>query len=803
MSETIEFTHTIDAKLASNIGEESISNPIQAIAEIKKNSYDADAHNSWITFEGNPIDPLDVGSVRKISKIIIRDDGFGMTLEDLQNKFFRIGTDNKQRNTISPENKRRVVGEKGMGHVAIKRLGNVCKIISNPRPFRCATCDGKGIIYDKTIDDDKKCPDCDGRGHTTSREPSTSMNKTIVATINWNDFEYGLNFSEIKSKGEILDRDVNQTTGLQIEITELNETEYSVEKFREIEKTLGMLLVPEHLRVNKNDEFRIHIEGPGDDLRMHPIAQAMGPLDNALLRLTGIAKYDEQKNKTKISYFIDKRTPSKNSPGGHIWDRVQIGDNRTITEDQEGKLFGDAKLVLYHYPQGGFGKFKDEQKTLLVRKEIQAFTGKYSGIKIFADNVRLYPFGERAHPTMYDWAEIDSTSMRAQMGGRIRLDTVVGFLTITRETSIGIKEVATRQGVMDTPQFLSLKEDFVRKLYKALQDFKAKNTAKVTKTKTFREEKALSRLDLAKRDLQALVPDAVRRSQIEEHLKEVQHEVSEASKDRKQFEKDVVSEQEMYRALSSLGISTLAFEHEIGPNYSIVNTIMKNVLRVKSLPDQVRDDVKFSIGVLTEIQQWREYLDVFTAALGEMEDTHHKKMKINVREMIDELLQKVTAVSPYVDEDVAESKISYVVNTIGVNKTIFANRATLLAVFSNLVLNSIKSLKFVGREKPKIKVTINSNSKTKTLDLLFEDNGNGIPENNIDKIWTAFRSFYPKHGKNKEYRGMGLGLTLCQNIIEESYNGEITLDKTISDKDNPGKGMARFKISIPLQELKE
>ena len=115
------------------------------------------------------------------------------------------------------------------------------------------------------------------------------------------------------------------------------------------------------------------------------------------------------------------------------------------------------------------------------------------------------------------------------------------------------------------------------KIY-SLQDLKAKNTAKVTKTKTFPEEKALSRLDLAKIDLQALVPDAVRRSQIEEHLKEVQHEVSEASKDRKQFEKDVVSEQEMYRALSSLGISTLAFEHEIGPNYSIVNTIMKNAV---------------------------------------------------------------------------------------------------------------------------------------------------------------------------------------------------------------------------------
>ena len=31
-------------------------------------------------------------------------------------------------------------------------------------------------------------------------------------------------------------------------------------KFREIEKTLGMLLVPEDLRTNKNDEFSIHLE---------------------------------------------------------------------------------------------------------------------------------------------------------------------------------------------------------------------------------------------------------------------------------------------------------------------------------------------------------------------------------------------------------------------------------------------------------------------------------------------------------------------------------------------------------------
>ena len=50
---------------------------------------------------------------------------------------------------------------------------------------------------------------------------------------------------------------------------------------------------------------------------------------------------------------------------------------------------------------------------------------------------------------------------------------------------------------------------------------------------------------------------------------------------------------------------------------------------------------------------------------------------------------------------------------------------------------------------------------------------------------------------------MGLGLTLAKSIINESFNGDLELEKTISDTDDPGKGMARFKISIPLSELKE
>ena len=490
MSQSIDFVHTIDAKLASNIGEESISNWIQAVLEIVKNALDADAENVWITFEGQ--ESLDKTQPTKITKIIIRDDGFGMTVEDLQNKYFRIGTDNKQRNTISPLKKRRVVGEKGMGHVAAKRLGLICKIVSNPL-------------------------------HYSDREPSASINKTITATINWNDFQYGLNFTDVKSKGEILERATDQTTGLQVELTELRDGTISKEEFRELEHSLSMLIVPKDLKSDKNDNFKIWLKEPGADF--YSVGNDMSALNMALLRITGIAKYDATKNETMVKYYVEKRVKSKSSPDNHIWDRQIIDDNGNTTSSYnlDGKRFGDAKLVLYHFPQGGLGKFASEQKSILKFKDIRDFTKKYSGIKLFKDNVRLFPFGERSSMTMYDWVGLDKATMAAHAGGRIRLDTVVGFLTLSKDSCEGISEVATRENVQDTVQFKNLKVDFVQHIWEGLHDYKDRHVKTVTNTRAYRINNLNAKMRTLSKVVDSLVPDPTYRSEIQEKIKIYSH----------------------------------------------------------------------------------------------------------------------------------------------------------------------------------------------------------------------------------------------------------------------------------------
>ena len=57
--------HTFDAKHAKNLGEESVSDNVQAVIELGKNAYDGDATKCKITFLGVP-DKIQGIIVRKI-----------------------------------------------------------------------------------------------------------------------------------------------------------------------------------------------------------------------------------------------------------------------------------------------------------------------------------------------------------------------------------------------------------------------------------------------------------------------------------------------------------------------------------------------------------------------------------------------------------------------------------------------------------------------------------------------------------------------------------------------------------------
>ena len=115
--ETNFLKFNFDVSAYRLLGRELITDRITALFELVKNSYDSNANVVTIEF-------IEINPITNESKIIIRDDGFGMDFSDVKNKWMVIGTSSKRRERMTPPPYNRIVsGKKGVGRFAVDKLG--------------------------------------------------------------------------------------------------------------------------------------------------------------------------------------------------------------------------------------------------------------------------------------------------------------------------------------------------------------------------------------------------------------------------------------------------------------------------------------------------------------------------------------------------------------------------------------------------------------------------------------------------------------------------------------------------------
>jgi signal transduction histidine kinase len=105
------------------LGEELNPSPDQGILELIKNSYDADAKRCTVELKGVHI---------KGGSIILKDDGIGMTPEEIRNGWLIVGDSMKSRRETSPSG-RLLVGSKGLGRLGALRLGRKVELTTRPK----------------------------------------------------------------------------------------------------------------------------------------------------------------------------------------------------------------------------------------------------------------------------------------------------------------------------------------------------------------------------------------------------------------------------------------------------------------------------------------------------------------------------------------------------------------------------------------------------------------------------------------------------------------------------------------------
>lgn len=116
---TLNFT--IDSALLRELGERLVGKPHIALAELVKNSYDADASEVTIKFLPDE-DRIEVG-----------DDGHGMDFDDFKNFWMRIGTPHKGEKRVSKYLQRPMTGSKGVGRLAVQFLAGDLAIKTVPQ----------------------------------------------------------------------------------------------------------------------------------------------------------------------------------------------------------------------------------------------------------------------------------------------------------------------------------------------------------------------------------------------------------------------------------------------------------------------------------------------------------------------------------------------------------------------------------------------------------------------------------------------------------------------------------------------
>ncbi len=116
--------------------------------------------------------------------------------------------------------------------------------------------------------------------------------------------------------------------------------------------------------------------------------------------------------------------------------------------------------------------------------------------------------------------------------------------------------------------------------------------------------------------------------------------------------------------------------------------------------------------------------------------------------------------------------------------TVLGDRAQLVQIFQNLLANAIK---FRGSSPPQVRIS----AEKKGNDWLFSirDNGIGMPADQLKEVFRAFRRLNP------ELPGTGLGLSLCQRIVER-HGGRIWAES------EPGTGTT-FRFTLPIGEPAE
>jgi signal transduction histidine kinase len=401
MQKPLQFK--ISAALKNIIGSDLISDDYIAIFELVKNAYDAHASRVEILF-----DQINTPN----AKIVIKDNGKGMSYDDLINKWLFVAYSAKKEGTEEEgynyrdriKVKRAYAGAKGIGRFSCDRLG--------------------GTLYLETIKDEENA-------------------KVETLITEWDKFEEDIKeeFVNISVLHDTIDKsNYGLEHGTVLEIAYLK-SEWSRDKFLKLKGDLAKLINPN--TQPENDQFEIELIVPDeqreDDKKIEYGEIVNGKIQNLIFETLDLKT---TKISSKVSREDDKEIETALIEGGKLVYRI-------IEENPLSNLH-DVDLEIYFLNRSA-------KSTFTRRMGVEPVN--YGHIFIYKNGVRIYPYGERGE----DPLKIDNRKAQGQnryLGTR----EIIGYISIN-EPNNELRETTSRgDGLLKTKEYFELTEWFYQNL---------------------------------------------------------------------------------------------------------------------------------------------------------------------------------------------------------------------------------------------------------------------------------------------------------------------------------------------------
>ncbi len=422
-------THNIKAKshILTLLGNELIGSDSLAIFELVKNAYDADANKIIVEF-------VDLNTPNQ--KIIIEDDGYGMSPDIIKNEWLTIGTDFKrgEKRKPSPKYGRVSLGNKGVGRLAVHKLARVITVETqvNGDMFSSRfTIDWKKLIESKEYIQDLTV-DIEDVGETLfAKGHGTRIILSGLITKNWSKQI----LRDLVRKIENIKNPFNEFPNFDIEVKVSSLYQGWLEGIKTSTEILKDSLYQFDFELKK------WIENENDI-----------PDDSDFAELLWSYKFNPHPLMKIKENFIGKKSHQFLKQHNNTF---VIGNNLDELDDKNhSKYFTNSdlnnigtikgKFFVFNLNKEVFNSYFGGQTTA-----VKEYIKQNCGIKIFRDNIRVYNYGE----PLDDWLELDLTKIK-RIGDHFARKVTFGAIELNlKDSENALIEKTNREGFNENYYF--------------------------------------------------------------------------------------------------------------------------------------------------------------------------------------------------------------------------------------------------------------------------------------------------------------------------------------------------------------